>query len=99
MSVAGTWNIRIATPFGAQTGKLTVTPDGAGGFAGHVHGGPGSMDIAGKVDGERLTWRMSLSAPLPLDLGCTAQADGDKLTGKLDAGIFGSFALEGTREA
>jgi hypothetical protein len=97
VSVAGTWDITIRTPLGEQKGKLTVTPDGAGGFTGRVWGGPGEMAIAGNVDGDRLTWRMTMDKPMPMKLDCHALVEGDTLTGGLKAGIFGTMPVTGTR--
>ena len=97
MSVAGTWDIRIRTPLGEQTGKLTVTPDSSGGFTGRVHGGPGSMDIAGRVEGHRLVWQMTVDKPMTMNLDCHATIEGDTLTGGLKAGIFGTMPVTGSR--
>lgn len=97
MSVAGTWDIRIKTPIGDQTARVTVQPDHVGGFNGQVTGGPGSLDITGKIAGNRLTWKMKTTKPMPLDLDCQADVDGDALNGTVKAGIFGSMPLTGTR--
>jgi hypothetical protein len=97
MSVAGTWDIRIKTPIGDQSARVTVTPDHLGGFTGKVSGEAGSMDITGTISGDRLTWKMKTTKPMPLDLDCEAQADGDALNGSVKAGIFGKMPLSGTR--
>ncbi|MBB4860263.1 hypothetical protein HNO88_003605 [Novosphingobium chloroacetimidivorans] len=97
MSAAGTWDIRIKTPIGDQTARLSVVPDHVGGFTGTVSGDPGSLDIAGKVDGDRLTWTMKTTKPMPLDLDCNALVQGDTLEGGVKAGMFGTMALTGTR--
>ena len=97
MSAAGTWDIRIKTPIGDQIARVTVQPDHLGGFNGQVSGGPGALDITGKVDGNRLSWTMKTTKPMPLDLDCQADVDGDVLNGTVKAGIFGSMPLTGTR--
>jgi hypothetical protein len=97
MSVAGNWNIRIATPIGDQKGVATIVPDGAGRFTGTISGDVGSMNIAGEAQGDHLTWTMKIAKPMPLDLECEADAQGDALTGALKAGFLGSFKLSGTR--
>lgn len=97
MNVAGTWDIRIKTPIGDQTARVTVVPDHIGGFTGQVSGQPGTLDITGKIDGDRLTWKMKTTKPMPLDLDCEAIAEGDTLSGTVKAGIFGKMALSGNR--
>lgn len=97
MSVAGTWDIRIKTPIGEQKAQVTVAPDHVGGFTGTVSGDPGAMAITGKIDGDRLTWKMKTTKPMPLDLDCNAQITGDTMEGGVKAGFFGTMPLSGTR--
>jgi hypothetical protein len=97
MSVAGTWDISIKTPIGDQKARVVVAPDHLGGFTGTVSGDPGSLDIVGKIEGDRLNWKMKTTKPMPLDLDCQAQVSGDALTGSVKAGIFGTMPLTGTR--
>ena len=99
MSVAGTWDIRIKTPIGDQTARVVVVPDHVGGFTGSVSGEPGALDIAGTISGDTLTWKMRTTKPMPLDLDCEAQVEGDALTGTVKAGFLGKMALSGTRVA
>lgn len=99
MSVAGTWDIRIKTPIGDQKAQVTVVPDHMGGFTGQVSGDPGALDITGKIQGERLTWKMKTKKPMPLDLDCHADVSGDTMTGGVKAGFFGTMGLTGTRTA
>lgn len=97
MSAAGTWDIRIKTPIGDQLAQISVVPDGMGGFSGNVSGDPGSMPISGKIDGNRLNWDMKTTKPMPLDLNCYADVEGDTMSGGVKAGFFGTMPLTGTR--
>jgi hypothetical protein len=97
MSVAGTYDIVTKTPMGDQQGKFTVEPSGDT-FTGQVTGPMGSMDVQdGKVDGNKLTWKMDMKVPMPMTLDCEATVDGDAITGEVRAGAFGSMAMTGTR--
>lgn len=97
MSVAGTYDIVTKTPMGDQQGKFTVVADGAS-FTGNVSGPMGSMDVAGgRIDGNRLTWKMDMKVPMPMTLDCEATVEGDAITGNVKAGAFGSMALSGRR--
>jgi hypothetical protein len=98
MSVAGTYDIVTKTPMGDQKGKFTVTVSGDS-FTGGVAGAMGAMEVAGgKVDGNKLTWKMDMKVPMPMTLECEAVVDGDAISGNVKAGAFGSMALSGVRE-
>lgn len=100
MTVAGTYDCVTRTPLGDQKGVLTVVPGEGDSFSGNISGDLGSMDIAGgRISGQTLTWSMKMTMPMPMDLDCTATIDGDALTGKVKAGMFGSMDLTGTRRA
>ena len=99
MSVAGTWDIRIKTPIGDQTARLTIVPDGSGGFAGTVSGDAGSLDVSGQAAGATVAWKMKAPKPMPLDLDCRATVTGDTLNGEVKAGMFGTMTLTGVRVA
>ena len=97
--VDGSWDCVVKSPMGDQKTTMTVNSDG-GSFTGTVSGAMGSVDIAdGKVDGNNLSWKQSITVPMPMTLDCTATVDGDTLTGQVGAGAFGSFPLTGTRSA
>lgn len=97
MSVEGKWNITIKSPIGDQAAVLTVVPDNAGGFTGSVAGDMGTLDITGKVEGESLSWKMKTEKPMPVELTCNADVEGDTLSGKVKAGVFATMGLTGTR--
>lgn len=97
MSVAGTYDIVTKTPMGDQQGKFTVAVNGDS-FTGSVAGPMGDMAVKdGKVDGSKLTWKMDMKVPMPMELECEATVDGDAITGSVKAGAFGSMAMSGTR--
>jgi hypothetical protein len=100
MSVAGTYDCTVKTPMGDQKATFTVTPsDDGSSFSGNLKSDMmGSMDIdGGSVDGNKLSWKMKMTVPMPMDLDCIATIDGDSLSGEVKAGAFGSMALSGTR--
>jgi hypothetical protein len=98
MSVEGTYNIAIQSPMGEQKGQLTVAASGDG-FTGTVSNPMmGTMDVLdGKIDGDKLTWKMDMKVPMPMTLDCEATVSGDAISGKVVAGAFGALALSGTR--
>lgn len=96
--IDGTWDCTVKSPLGDQNMTMTVQTDG-GSFTGTSSGAMGSADVHGEANGNTITWKMSITVPMPMTLDCEATADGDTLTGSVGAGAFGSFPLSGTRQA
>jgi hypothetical protein len=98
MSVAGTYECVTKTPMGDQKSDFTIVVDGDS-FTGMNAGAMGSMELEnGKVDGNKLTWSMKMTVPMPMTLEGEATVDGDTITGAVKAGAFGSFPMSGTRK-
>jgi hypothetical protein len=100
MSVAGTYKTVVKSPMGDQSGTFTVVPGEDGNtFTGTMAGGMGQMDVEnGKIDGNKLTWDMNMTVPMPMKLEAEATVDGDQMTGQVNAGAFGAMPLTGERE-
>jgi len=97
MSVAGTYEVVTKTPMGDQKSTMTVVVDGDS-FTGTNAGAMGSMSMDnGKVDGNKLTWTMNMTVPMPMTLEGEATVDGDSITGTVKAGAFGAFPMSGSR--
>jgi hypothetical protein len=97
MSVAGTYEIVTKTPMGDQKSTMIVEVSGDS-FTGTNSGAQGSMAMDnGKVDGNKLTWTMNMTVPMPMTLEGEATVDGDAITGNVKAGAFGTFPMSGTR--
>ena len=98
MSVAGTYTVITKTPMGDQSSDMTITVDGDT-FTGTNAGAMGSMTLDdGKIDGDKLTWSMKMTVPMPMTLEGEATVDGDAITGSVKAGAFGTFPMSGTRK-
>ena len=83
---------------GDQTSDVTIEVDGDS-FTGSNVGAMGSMSLDnGKVDGNKVTWSMNMTVPMPMTLEGEAVIDGDVLTGSVKAGAFGTFPMSGTRK-
>ena len=97
MAVDGTYETVVKSPMGDQKATLTVKSDGDT-WTGTQAGAMGSTEITdGKVDGNKLTWSVSITVPMPMTLTNEATVDGDTISGTVTAGAFGSFPLSGTR--
>src|ERR1700749_1698756 len=99
MAVDGKWEIVINSPMGAQKATLDLATDGAT-LTGSQQAAQGSGPVEnGKVDGNTVTWSAKISSPMPMTLDFTGTVDGDKLSGSVKAGSFGSFPFTGSRTA
>ncbi|WP_336957808.1 hypothetical protein [Sphingobium aquiterrae] len=97
--VDGAYDCVTKTPMGDQSSVFTVISNGTT-FHGTNAGPLGSLDVKdGTVDGNRLTWTMEMTIPMPMTLSAEAVVEGDTLTGTIQLGAFGSAAMTGKRRA
>src|SRR5262245_24970457 len=98
MAVDGTWKLVVNTPMGAQESTLVISSSG-GTITGTQSAGSGegrSID-EGTVDGDDITWKASITKPMPMTLEFSGTVDGDKISGNVKLGMFGSASFTGTR--
>jgi hypothetical protein len=97
MAADGTWNLTMNTPMGERRSTLTLSTAG-GTLTGTQEAEGNTTDIAdGRIDGNELEWRVSITNPMPLTLTFHGAVDGNTMRGTADTGMFGSFPFEGTR--
>jgi hypothetical protein len=95
--VDGTWNCTMTSPMGAGSVTLTLRTEGSD-LSGTLVSDQGTMEFTGgTVDGDTLSWTVSLQQPMPIQIDTTATIDGDSLTGESKLGSFGTAQLTGTR--
>jgi hypothetical protein len=98
MAVDGKWEIVINSPLGAQKAPWTLRTNGTA-LTGTQQARKGSGPW------KTARWTATLSAGRPrslahaLTLDFTGTVDGDKLSGSVKAGSFGSFPFTGNRTA
>jgi hypothetical protein len=97
MAADGTWNLTMNTPMGERRSTLTLSTSG-GTLTGKQEAEGNTTEIAeGTVNGNDLSWQVSITNPMPLTLTFHGTVDGDTLNGTADTGMFGSFPFSGTR--
>lgn len=97
MSVAGTWNLSIATPIGKQAVVLELIDDN-GSLRGTATGAGETVDLVNpRLDENRLTWTQSITKPVKLDLAFDVTFDGDALEGTAKAGLLPKSKVTGAR--
>ena len=96
-NVDGNWDTVAKTPMGDQKALLSVASSGDS-FTGTFSGAMGNTEVRnGKVDGDRLTFEIDITVPMPMTLTGDVVVDGDMLNGTVTAGAFGAFPITGTR--
>jgi hypothetical protein len=97
MAADGTWNLTMNTPMGERRSTLTLSTSG-GTLTGKQEAEGNTTDIAeGTVNGNDVSWQVSITNPMPLTLTFSGTVDGNSMNGTADTGMFGSFPFEGTR--
>ncbi|MYW67030.1 hypothetical protein GTY65_23590 [Streptomyces sp. SID8379] len=99
MSVAGIWDLAVATPIGTIKAVVQLREEG-GRFSGVARGTGEEVplrDVA--LDGDRLTWRQAVTRPLRLNLAFAVTVDGDTLAGTSRAGRLPASKVTGVRRA
>jgi len=97
MAVDGTWNLSMQTPMGERRSTVTLAATG-GTLTGEqsAEGNSGPI-FDGSASGNTLTWKISITDPMPLTLEFNGTVDGDAMSGSMSAGLLGSWPFSGTR--
>lgn len=97
MSVDGSWKITVSSPMGKQEATYDLKAEGST-LTGTQSGQGLSQPIKdGKVEGDNVSWSNSITSPFPMTLTFAGAVSGDRITGKVKAGAFGSFDFEGSK--
>ena len=99
MAIDGKWEITINSPMGAQKAQLDVKADGATLTGTQTAQGNTQALANGKVDGSKLSWSANITNPMPMTLEFSGAVDGEKISGSVKAGAFGSFPFSGAKTA
>src|SRR5215831_5142307 len=98
MAVDGTWKLTVNTPMGAQDSTLVISCSGATLTGTQSAGsGDGRPIDDGKVSGNSISWKASISKPMPMTLEFSGTVQGDKLDGSVKLGMFGTASFTGVR--
>lgn len=97
MAVDGNWNLTMTTPMGER--KATLSLAASGGTLTGTQGAEGNSTeiFDGTVNGDNVTWKVSITNPMPLTLDFSGKVAGDSISGEMGIGPMGSFPFTGTR--
>jgi hypothetical protein len=97
MAVDGNWNITMSTPMGDRQSTLSLKSAGATLTGTQTAEGDSTEIFDGKVNGDDVSWKVSITSPMPLTLDFTGKVAGDSISGEMGIGPMGSFPFTGTR--
>ena len=97
MSADGNWSLVVASPIGERPATLSVTTDGSTLKGSQQADGNSTEIFDGTVDGNAVSWKVSIVDPMPMTLEFRGTIDGDELSGSVTLGAFGDASFSGTR--
>lgn len=97
MSVDGKWTLTVNSPMGAQKSDVTLKAEGSTLTGSATAQGNTSELTDGKIDGDNVSFKVSVTIPMAMTLEFTGTVSGDSMSGNCKAGAFGSFPFTGER--
>ena len=94
--IDGDWKMVLHTPMGRQEMRGHFDTDGES-LSGYLSSAEGQQAFTGKVEGSQLRFDLKVEKPMRITLKYDLAVEGDRLTGKVKMGIFGSAKLTGER--
>lgn len=95
--ILGTWDVNLKTPIGTLSAVYVFT-DAGGVLTGTASTKSETVPLTTVVyDGDRVTWRQSVTRPMRLNLDFDVVVDGQTLSGHSRAGRLPRTAVTGTR--
>ena len=93
MTADGNWSLVVATPMGERPATLSVTTDGSTLRGSQQAEGNSAEIFDGTVDGNAVSWKISIVDPMPMTLEFKGTIDGDELSGSVTLGAFGDASF------
>jgi hypothetical protein len=97
VTVDGNWQLVVSTPMGERRATLSLKTEGDTLTGTQLANGKTAEIFDGTVNGNQLSWKVSISDPMPLTLQFNGTVDGAELTGSVILGNVGSSPFSGTR--
>jgi hypothetical protein len=97
MAIDGDWNITMETPMGERTATLAAKSSGGTLTGTQAAEGNSTEIFDGTVNGDDVAWKVSITSPMPMTLEYSGTVNGDRMSGQMKAGAFGSWPFNATR--
>ena len=97
MTADGNWNLVVSTPMGERQATLSLNTEATTLKGSQMADGNSVEIFDGTVNGNDVSWKVSITDPMPMTLEFTGTIKGSELTGSVTLGAFGSSSFSGTR--
>jgi hypothetical protein len=97
MTADGNWSLIVSTPMGERQATLAVKTEGTTLKGSQVADGNSTEIFDGTANGNAITWKVSISNPMPMTLEFNGTISGDEVSGSVVLGDFGTSSFSGTR--
>jgi hypothetical protein len=97
MTADGNWSLVVVTPLGERRGTLSLKTEGTTLTGSQTADGNSAEIFDGSVTGDAISWKVSITDPMPMTLEFTGTIDGDEVTGSVILGDFGTSSFSGAR--
>ena len=97
MTADGNWNLVVSTPMGERRGSLSLKTEGSIVKGSQMADGNSTEIFDGTVNGDEISWKVSITDPMPMTLEFTGTVDGDEIAGTVKLGEFGNSSFSGSR--
>jgi hypothetical protein len=97
MTADGNWSLVVATPLGDRRAILSLTTEGTTLKGSQMADGNATEILDGAVNGNAISWKVSITDPMPMTLEFNGTIDGDEVSGSVVLGDFGTSSFSGTR--
>ena len=97
MTADGTWSLVVSTPMGERQASLSLITDGATLKGNQMADGNSAEIFDGTVKGDAISWKVSITDPMPMTLEFNGTINGDEVSGSVTLGAFGNSSFSGTR--
>ena len=94
--IDGNWKMVLSTPMGPQEMQGHFESEGQS-LTGYLTSPEGQQGFSGSVEGNKVKFDLKVVKPMKITLKYDFTVEGDKLTGKVKMGIFGTAKLTGER--
>jgi len=97
MPADGNWSLIVTTPMGERRATLSVKTDGNALKGSQSADGNSTEIFDGTVNGNEVSWKVSITQPMDMTLEFTGTINGDEVSGNVILGAFGTASFSGTR--
>ena len=93
MTADGNWTLVVSTPMGERWATLSARTEGNALKGSQTADGNSVEIFDGNVDGNQVSWKVSITEPMPMTLEFSGSINGGELSGTVTLGAFGSLLV------